>query len=204
MITASNVNVYVGARLLLGEVGFRVSPGDKIGLVGRNGAGKTTLTKILAGEVPPSSGTVSRLGSVGHLPQDPRTGDLSVTAASRIMSARGVGAAAQELRRAESAMATATGAAQDRAMRAYVRAEEAFLAAGGYAAEAEAAQLAAGLGLPDRVLAQPLGSGGGSSWPGSWPPATTLCCSTSPPTTWTPTPSAGCAASWPAIRAASS
>jgi len=156
MITASNVNVYVGARLLLGEVGFRVSPGDKIGLVGRNGAGKTTLTKILAGEVPPSSGTVSRLGSVGHLPQDPRTGDLSVTAASRIMSARGVGAAAQELRRAESAMATATGAAQDRAMRAYVRAEEAFLAAGGYAAEAEAAQLAAGLGLPDRVLAQPL------------------------------------------------
>ena len=157
MITASNINVHVGARLLLGDVSLRVTPGEKIGLVGRNGAGKTTLTKILSGEQLPTSGTVTRTGSVGHLPQDPRVGDLGITAAARILSSRGLGAAAQALRDAESAMASSdTGAAQVRAMRAYVRAEEAFLAGGGYAAEAEAARLAAGLGLPERVLTQPL------------------------------------------------
>jgi ATPase subunit of ABC transporter with duplicated ATPase domains len=41
-------------------------------------------------------------------------------------------------------------------MRRYSRADAELHAAGGYAAEAEAAQIAASLGLPDRVLGQPL------------------------------------------------
>ena len=52
MITAQQLEVRAGARLLMEDVSFRVAPGDKVGLVGRNGAGKTTLTKILAGEGP--------------------------------------------------------------------------------------------------------------------------------------------------------
>jgi len=50
MITAQQLEVRAGARLLMEDVSFRVAAGDKVGLVGRNGAGKTTLTKILAGE----------------------------------------------------------------------------------------------------------------------------------------------------------
>lgn len=50
MITAQHLEVRAGARLLMGDVSFRVAAGDKVGLVGRNGAGKTTLTRILAGE----------------------------------------------------------------------------------------------------------------------------------------------------------
>jgi ATPase subunit of ABC transporter with duplicated ATPase domains len=53
-------------------------------------------------------------------------------------------------------MATETGAAQDAAMASYSRAEAELAAAGGYAAESEAARIAANLGLPDRVLGQPL------------------------------------------------
>ncbi|GII01577.1 ABC-F family ATP-binding cassette domain-containing protein [Planobispora takensis] len=153
MITAVDLDVRAGARLLLSGAAFRVAPGDKIGLVGRNGAGKTTLTKILAGLAQPAAGTVTRVGSVGHLPQDPRTGDLGITAGDRILSARGLDRIVRELRAAEVAMA-----ADDGAMRAYVRAEAEFQARGGYPAEAEAARVAAGLGLPDRVLAQPLGT----------------------------------------------
>ena len=43
----------------------------------------------------------------------------------------------------------------------------------------------------------------GSNLPAFSSAATTYCCSTSPPTTWTPTPSAGCDVSWRPIRAAS-
>ncbi|GAA3423893.1 ABC-F family ATP-binding cassette domain-containing protein [Streptosporangium sandarakinum] len=158
MLTVSDVHVRIGARTLLSDASFRVSPGDRIGLVGRNGAGKTTLTRILAGEEQPAAGTVTVVGSVGHLPQDPRTGDLGVTAQDRILSARGLDEVVRSLRATELAMASDDRKARERAMRAYARAEEEFLARGGYAAEAEAAQAAAGLGLPGRVLAQPLGT----------------------------------------------
>ncbi len=158
MINASNLEVRVGARQLLSPASFRVGPGDKVGLVGRNGAGKTTLTKILAGEALPASGSVSTSGSIGYLPQDPRTGDLEVLARDRILSARGLDDVVRRLRAAEKAMASADDATRDKAMRRYERAEADLHAAGGYAAESEAARIAANLGLPDRVLNQPLGT----------------------------------------------
>ena len=91
MMTAHQLEVRAGARLLMENVSFRVASGDKVGLVGRNGAGKTTLTKILAGEGLPAAGTVHASGTVGYLPQDPRTGDPEVLARERILAARGLG-----------------------------------------------------------------------------------------------------------------
>ncbi len=156
MITASHVEVRVGARLLLSDVTFRVNPGDKVGLVGRNGAGKTTLTTMLAGEAQPAAGAITKSGTVGYLPQDPRTGDLDTTARDRVLSARGLDSVVRTLRSAELEMSGVGGTQRDRAMRRYANAENEFVARGGYAAEAEAAQVTASLGLPDRVLSQPL------------------------------------------------
>ncbi len=141
---------------MLSPASFQVAAGDKIGLVGRNGAGKTTLTRILAGESLPASGTVSRGGQIGYLPQDPRTGDLDQLARDRILSARGLDQILRRLNTYSQAMASAEGEAQDKAMASYSRAEAELAAAGGYAAEAEAARIAANLGLPDRVLGQEL------------------------------------------------
>lgn len=156
MITATAVELRAGARVLLESASFRVAPGDRIGLVGRNGAGKTTLTKTLAGETQPAAGAIARSGEVGYLPQDPRTGDLDVLATDRILSARGLDAAINGMRAAEETMSTASGEVREKAMRRYARLETEFLTKGGYAAEAEAATIAASLGLPDRVLSQPL------------------------------------------------
>ncbi len=158
MLTAVDLEVRAGARLLLAETSLRVGPGDKVGLVGRNGAGKTTLTRILAGEAQPAGGTVTVTGSVGYLPQDQRSGDLEVPARERILSARGLDAVVRSLRAAEQDMAAADTAARNRGMRRYARADAELHAAGGYAAEAEAATIAASVGLPDRVLGQPLGT----------------------------------------------
>jgi ATPase subunit of ABC transporter with duplicated ATPase domains len=156
VITASALELRVGARLLLGAASFRVAAGDRIGLVGRNGAGKTTLTKVLAGEGQPAAGQVTRSGEVGYLPQDPRTGDLDVLARDRILSARGLDEIVAGMRATEGQMASADPETHEKAMRRYARLEAEFVAKGGYAAESEAASFAASLGLPDRVLAQPL------------------------------------------------
>ena len=158
MIVASDVELHVGARVLLEQVSFRVAPGDRIGLVGRNGAGKTTLTRVLAGEALPASGTVTSSGSVGYLPQDPRTGDLDVVARDRILSARGLDTVVRQLREAEQKMAADDDNTRDSAVRKYARLEDHFHVLGGYSAESEAASIAASLGLPDRVLGQPLGT----------------------------------------------
>src|SRR6478735_8934195 len=144
MITVRGVDIRVGAQVLLAELSFTVGAGDRVGLVGRNGAGKTTLMKTLAGEARPATGQIAVTGSIGYLPQDPRAADPAITVTARILSARGLDVAVRELRAAEAAMSTATGAAQEKAMAAYARAEAAFQAGGGYAAEAEAARLAAG------------------------------------------------------------
>jgi len=147
--------VSVGARTLLTPASFQIAGGDRIGLVGRNGAGKTTLTRILAGEGLPASGQVTRTGLIGYLPQDPRTGDLSVLARDRILSARGLDHITRRLTTYSTAMAEATTEEErDAAMRSYARAEAELNAAGGYGAESEAARIAANLGLPDRVLGQ--------------------------------------------------
>ncbi|MCU7822294.1 ribosomal protection-like ABC-F family protein [Kitasatospora sp. DSM 101779] len=156
MISANALELRAGARVLIESASFRIAPGDRIGLVGRNGAGKTTMTKVLAGEGIPAGGTVTRTGEVGYLPQDPRTGDLDVLAKDRILSARGLDTVLRKMRENEDRMANGQGTTRERAMKKYANLETEFLTKGGYAAEAEAATIAAALGLPDRILNQPL------------------------------------------------
>ncbi len=156
MITVTDLEVRVGARVLLDAATFRVADGDRVGLVGRNGAGKTTLTKILAGDGLPAAGTVTSSGEVGYLPQDPRTGDLEVLARDRILSARGLDVVLRQLRETEGAMASADDETREKAMARYGRLDAEFAARGGYAAESEAAAIASSLALPERVLVQPL------------------------------------------------
>ena len=158
MINAQDVELRVGARVLLQPSTFRVAAGERIGLVGRNGAGKTTLTRALAGEGQVTGGRVVRSGDVGYLPQDPRTGDLQVRALDRILSARGLDEIIRRMRETEGQMASADDETRDAAMDRYPRLEARFTAAGGYSAESEAGRIAANLGLPERVLEQPIGT----------------------------------------------
>ena len=156
MISVSNLELRAGARLLMEAVSFRVDKGDKIGLVGRNGAGKTTLTKVLAGEALPAGGHVKRAGEIGYLPQDPRTPDMEQLGRDRILSARGLDKVSAQLKKCQDEMASDDPKISQKAMNRYDRLEAEFLAAGGYAAESEAATITANLALPDRLLNQPL------------------------------------------------
>jgi len=156
VITASGLELRAGARLLLESASFRIGSGDRVGLVGRNGAGKTTTLRVLAGETQPHGGTVVASGEIGYLPQDPRTGDLEQTAGDRVLSARGLDRLLVEMGALAVELAEHPG--DDARVRRYGRLEDEFSGLGGYAAEAEAARICSSLGLPDRVLGQPLGT----------------------------------------------
>jgi ATPase subunit of ABC transporter with duplicated ATPase domains len=158
MLTATDLEIAAGGRVLISGATFQVAPGDRVGLVGRNGAGKTTLTKVLAGEALPAGGTLRRSGEIAYLPQDPRTGDLDVLARDRILSARGLDVVVRDLADAAAKMGTSDEDSRDSSMRRYAVLEERFVALGGWACEAEAAAISSSLGLAERVLEQSLGT----------------------------------------------
>ena len=56
-------------RPLLDEISFRVGEGAVVALVGANGSGKTTLLRIIAGDLSPTSGSISRSGGLGVMRQ---------------------------------------------------------------------------------------------------------------------------------------
>ena len=69
-IDVQHVNLSLpDGRMLLDDVSFRVGDGAKAALVGANGAGKTTLLRIIAGDLDPDEGSVSRSGGLGVMRQ---------------------------------------------------------------------------------------------------------------------------------------
>src|SRR5512138_2578321 len=59
MISASNVTLSYGKRVLFKDVNIKFTSGNCYGLIGANGAGKSTFLKILSGELEPDKGAVA-------------------------------------------------------------------------------------------------------------------------------------------------
>jgi len=58
MLTAENLSVQFGERMVLKSMSFEVPRGSVLGIIGPNGAGKTTLIRALSGVIPLASGQV--------------------------------------------------------------------------------------------------------------------------------------------------
>jgi ATPase subunit of ABC transporter with duplicated ATPase domains len=157
-IDAKDLEIRIGARLLLSPTTFHVAKGDCIGLVGRNGAGKTTLTKVITGEMLPTSGTVHTSGKLGYLPQSTHAADPEQTALDRVVSARDIAAQLKRLRKTEKDMASPDPKVMEKAMNKYDRVLSEFETSGGYAAQSEAIKMTESLGLTQETLKQKLGT----------------------------------------------
>jgi ABC transport system ATP-binding/permease protein len=72
VLDAVDVSLTLGTREVLHELTWRLGPGDRVAVVGVNGSGKTSLVKLLAGELEPTAGRVTRGATVriAHLSQD--------------------------------------------------------------------------------------------------------------------------------------
>ena len=155
MLQVRDLAVEVGGRLTLEDATFTVRAGDKVGLVGRNGAGKTSLLKVLSGEAVPAAGTVMRRGDLGYLLQEARPKGLGVESSglSHVLSGRGLD---EQAVRMEKLRVRLEEDPSERNVHRYTRAEEAYAAAGGYAAESEVRRICAGLGLAADRVDQPV------------------------------------------------
>ena len=58
MLSANNVTVRFGKRVLFEDVNIKFTKGNCYGIIGANGAGKSTFLKILSGEIEPNKGEV--------------------------------------------------------------------------------------------------------------------------------------------------
>ena len=59
MLNIDDITKGFGDQILLDKAGFRINPGERVGLVGRNGHGKTTLLNMISGSDHPDEGTIS-------------------------------------------------------------------------------------------------------------------------------------------------
>jgi len=72
LISLQDVSIGFGGPPLLDEINLQIESGEWVGLLGRNGMGKSTLLKLIASEIMPHSGTISRQQNiqVAYLPQE--------------------------------------------------------------------------------------------------------------------------------------
>ncbi len=59
MITASNVSVQFGKRVLFNDVNLKFTSGNCYGVIGANGAGKSTFLRTISGELEPTTGSIT-------------------------------------------------------------------------------------------------------------------------------------------------
>jgi len=152
MISTANLEKSFGDRTLFADVTLQLNAGERYGLVGANGSGKTTLLRILTGDEEASSGEVSvpkRL-RVGALRQDQFLYDDHSILNVALM---GNGTLWKVMEEKEKLLAEA-----ERHFDAdrFSELEEQIQRHDGYAAEARAAMILEGLGLPEAVHHNPM------------------------------------------------
>ncbi|MGX4805235.1 ABC-F family ATP-binding cassette domain-containing protein [Bradyrhizobium guangdongense] len=71
MLTITDLSVCLAGRLLIDSSSVQITPGSRVGMVGRNGTGKSTLFKVIRGELAAEHGSVTlpprwRVGSLAQ------------------------------------------------------------------------------------------------------------------------------------------
>jgi ATPase subunit of ABC transporter with duplicated ATPase domains len=155
MIRLDNISKQIGHQILFIEASAAIQRGEKVGLVGPNGAGKTTLFRLITGAEQPDEGQVAidRGITIGYFSQD--VGEMAGrSAVSEVMDGAGpVSSVAAELKALEAAMADPDRADEIEAIIArYGEVQGRFEELDGYALDARARDVLAGLGFSPEMM----------------------------------------------------
>ncbi len=148
MITASNIALSYGKRVIFRDVNIKFTPGNCYGLIGANGAGKSTFLKILAGQLEADRGEVSkgRRERIAMLNQDQFAFDEHTVFNTVVMGHKKLYKVMAER---EALYAKADFTDEDGIRSGEL--EVTFGEMNGYEAEAETAVLLSGLGIPEEM-----------------------------------------------------
>ena len=106
LLNLDDVHVSLAGRPILSGVSLEIQERQRIGLVGANGAGKSTLLRLIAGALPPESGSVFRAPdlTVDMLDQEPDLSDDETVWHAALGADPALLALEAELRRLEARM----------------------------------------------------------------------------------------------------
>jgi ATPase subunit of ABC transporter with duplicated ATPase domains len=155
MIRLDQISKQHGPQILFVEASAAIYRGEKVGLVGPNGAGKSTIFRLIMKEESPDDGQVSieRDVSIGYFSQD--VGEMSgrPTVAEVMDGAGHISEIAAELKELESALADPERADQmEKLLDRFGEVQARFDELGGYALEARAREILAGLGFSQEMM----------------------------------------------------
>ena len=164
ILSCQGVSKAFGEKVILDDASFHIEEREKAALIGNNGAGKTTLLRIIMGEIPSDSGTVTlaKDSRIGYLAQyQDIQGDLTIyeellTTKQYILDME------NRMRAIEKEMKHADGEELDHLMNAYTRLTHEFELENGYAYKSELTGVLKGLGFSEEDFSQKVGilSGG--------------------------------------------
>ena len=155
MIRLDNISKQNGHQILFIEASAALQRGEKVGLVGPNGAGKTTLFRMITGQDQPDEGQVAvdRGVTIGYFSQD--VGEMSGrSAVTEVMNGAGpVSEVAAELKELEAAMIDPDRADDmDEILERYGEVQARFEEMDGYALDARAREVLAGLSFSQEMM----------------------------------------------------
>lgn len=162
-ISCSNITKYYGIDLILKDISFTISVGDKVGLIGKNGAGKTTLFNILAGELNYDSGNIfyGKDMSIGYLKQNHGLDSEQTIFDYCFEVFETVIELEKQIRSLEHEIATVsveTGSVPDRLSNAYHGLTQTFEAQNGYAIRSQVQGVLNGLGFQEQAFSRKVNS----------------------------------------------
>jgi len=154
VIRLASVTKQHGPRVLFVDASAAIQRGEKVGLVGPNGAGKSTIFRLIMGEESADDGQVSidRGVTIGYFSQD--VGEMAGrSAVAETMDGAGaVSEVAAELRELELALADPARADElDQLVERFGDVQVRYDELGGYALEARAREILAGLGFSQQM-----------------------------------------------------
>jgi ATPase subunit of ABC transporter with duplicated ATPase domains len=154
VIRLDQVSKQHGPQILFVEASAAIHRGEKVGLVGPNGAGKSTIFRMIMREESADEGQVSieKNITIGYFSQD--VGDMTgrPVVAEVMAGAGAVAEAAAELKELEEALADPARAGEmDKLLDRFGEAQARFDELGGYALDARAREILAGLGFSQEM-----------------------------------------------------
>ncbi len=157
MIVLADISVKYGDRVLLDNVNLVIGIRDRVGLVGRNGAGKSTTMKIIAGDIRPDTGKVSRptASTLGFLHQEmniPKGKTVLDEALTAFAETKALEQRIEEMHREIEVRTDYESDDYERLLEEFSNANDRFSILGGTSMEAEAERVLKGLGFKSSDL----------------------------------------------------